>query len=130
MDDNINTLNKRLENTIYIKKSKFITLIYHINNLEEVEIILKAIRKEFKKADHYCYAYIIGEIKKSNNDGEPNGTAGIPILSTLEQLKQNMVLGVVIRYLGGIKLGTGGLTRAYRNSIKECLTKKRTKSFF
>lgn len=115
------TVNKNTENEIEIKKSKFISKIYKIYNLEEVREILQNLKKEYKDATHYCYAYIINENKKSSDDNEPSGTAGIPILQALEKNNLNYVLCVVIRYFGGIKLGAGGLVRAYTKSVTEGL---------
>lgn len=117
------TVNKNTENEIEIKKSKFISKIYKIYNLEEVREILQNLKKEYKDATHYCYAYIINENKKSSDDNEPSGTAGIPILQALEKNNLNYVLCVVIRYFGGIKLGAGGLVRAYTKSVTEGLKK-------
>lgn len=99
-----------------IKKSKFIGLLFNVKNIEEVEDILLRLKKEHKKATHICYAYKITngvEIVKFSDDGEPNGTAGKPILSVIEKRKITNVLICVIRYFGGIKLGAGGLVRAY-----------------
>lgn len=108
-------------NEIVISNSKFITLLYRVVDVNEVNKILKNVKQDYKKADHYCYAYIINDIKKCSDDGEPSGTAGIPILSTLEKKNYNLVLCVVVRYFGGTKLGSGGLIRAYRKSVNECL---------
>jgi len=104
-----------------IKKSKFISKIYKVNSLEEINNILLNLKKEYCDATHHCYAYIINDFKKSSDDGEPGGTAGIPILQVLEKNNLNYVLCVVIRYFGGIKLGAGGLVRAYTKSISELL---------
>jgi len=108
-------------NEIIISNSKFITLLYRVADVNDVKKILKNVKQDYKKADHYCYAYIINDIKKCSDDGEPSGTAGMPILSTLEKKNYNLVLCVVIRYFGGVKLGSGGLIRAYRKSVNECL---------
>ncbi len=107
--------------TLEIKKSKFIAFYYNINNKEEVIDILTNLKKEHKKAKHFPYAYRIGtEIKKSD-DKEPSGTAGLPILNILEKNNLNSVLIVIIRYFGGIKLGAGGLIRAYSTAAKEVI---------
>ena len=108
-------------NTIIIKNSKFICLIYNINSIDEVNIYLNSAKNNYKDATHYCYGYIFNNIKKESDDGEPSGTAGIPILQVLEKNNLNMVLCIVIRYFGGIKLGAGGLVRAYTKSVVECL---------
>ncbi len=115
------TISENTEKEIEIKKSRFISRIYRIYNLEEVDKILQELKKEYKDATHYCYAYIIDENKKSSDDNEPSGTAGIPILQVLEKNNLNYVLCVVIRYFGGIKLGAGGLVRAYTKSVTEGL---------
>lgn len=114
------TINKTIKNELIIKNSKFITILFKLtsNNVEE---LLKEIKQTYPKATHYCYAYIYKEEKKSSDDGEPGGTAGIPILNVLEKENLTNILAVVIRYFGGIKLGAGGLVRAYTKSITEAL---------
>lgn len=108
-------------NTIIIKNSKFISLIYNVTSIEEINNYLEQTKNIYKDATHYCYAYIIEECKKESDDGEPSGTAGIPMLQVLEKNKLNYVLCIVVRYFGGIKLGAGGLVRAYTKSVVECL---------
>lgn len=110
-----------VENEIIINKSKFITKLYKVTDETEIINILNNLKKEYKDSTHICYAYIINNIKRFNDDGEPGGTAGMPILNVLENNDLNFILAVVIRYFGGIKLGAGGLTRAYSNSISETL---------
>lgn len=117
------TIDKDVINEIIINKSKFITYIFKVTDAKKVADILKKLKKEHKDATHYCYAYIIGNIKRFNDDGEPRSTAGMPILNVLENNKLDNVLAVVVRYFGGIKLGAGGLIRAYSNSISEALNK-------
>ena len=104
-----------------IKKSKFISEIYKVNTVEEVNNILSNLRKEHNDANHICYAYIINDLKKSSDDGEPGGTAGVPIMQVIDKQNLNYILAVVIRYFGGIKLGAGGLVRAYTKSISDLL---------
>lgn len=107
--------------TLEIKKSKFIGYYYQVDNLEEIDSILDSLRKEHKKAKHLPYAYKInGQIKKSD-DKEPSGTAGMPILNIIDKNDLNYALIVVVRYFGGIKLGAGGLVRAYSNAAKEAI---------
>jgi uncharacterized YigZ family protein len=108
-------------NLIEINKSKFYGLLIPIDNADEVKDQLVRIRKEYPKATHYCYAYRVNGLEKSNDDGEPAGTAGIPILEIIKQFDLENVLIVVVRYFGGIKLGAGGLVRAYARSAKEVL---------
>lgn len=109
------------ENTISkyeINKSIFICCLYKINSIDEVKTYLEEAKNNFKDATHYTYAYIIDEARKSSDDGEPGGTAGVPIMEVLLKHELNYVLCIVIRYFGGIKLGTGGLVRAYRKSAR------------
>ena len=105
---------------LIIKNSKFITLIYKLAN-QNINLILNEIKKEYPDATHYAYIY--EDIKKASDDGEPSGTAGIPILKVLENNHLTNTLCVVVRYFGGIKLGANGLIRAYTkaaaNAIKE-----------
>lgn len=99
-----------------VKKSRFICQIKRITTEEEGKAFIIAIKKEHYKANHSCSAMIIGDksqIKRSSDDGEPSGTAGIPMLSVLEKQGLTNLVVVVTRYFGGIKLGTGGLIRAY-----------------
>lgn len=119
--DFMKSINKHIENEIIIERSKFITKLFKINNEDEAKEILSNLNTTYNNSTHICYAYIVGNIKRFNDDGEPGGTAGMPILNVLENNNLNYVLAVVIRYFGGIKLGAGGLVRAYSNSISECL---------
>ena len=106
-----------------IKKSKFIAYYYEIDNIEEVVPILNKLKVEHKKCNHIPYAYRIDNICKKSDDKEPTNTAGSPIYNIIERNNLNNVLIVVVRYYGGIKLGTGGLTRAYSNIAKEAIKK-------
>lgn len=115
------SINKNVVNEIIINKSRFITKLIKINNEDEIKIKLDYIKKEYKDATHYCYAYITGNTKRFNDDGEPGGTAGMPILNVLENNNLTNILCVVIRYFGGIKLGAGGLVRAYTKTVTEAL---------
>lgn len=116
------TINNVITNEYIINKSKFITKIYPVFKKEEINNILETLNKEYKDATHICYAYILDNDKRANDDGEPGGTAGMPILNVLEQKELNYILAVVIRYFGGIKLGAGGLVRAYSNCVSETIT--------
>lgn len=109
-------------NELIIKNSKFITVLKQINDNTDVNSIIDNIKKEYPKATHYCYGYITENKKKSSDDGEPGGTAGTPILNVLEKEDIINILVIVIRYFGGIKLGAGGLVRAYSKSVKEALS--------
>ena len=108
-------------NTIEIKKSKFITYLHRTQDEQEAKDFLKAIKKEHPNANHHCTAMIIGNIMRSNDDGEPSQTAGHPMLDVLMHNDMQDILAVVVRYFGGIKLGTGGLVRAYSSSVSEAL---------
>lgn len=115
------TIDNDITNEIIIKNSKFICIIHKIYNIDDIDLYLKTVKDLYKDATHYCYAYIINDIKKFNDDGEPNGTAGSPIIQVLEKNNLNYVICIVIRYFGGIKLGAGGLIRSYSKSVVECL---------
>lgn len=106
-----------------IKNSKFISLIYRVYNKEEVTNYLEKVQKLYPNATHYCFAYIIDNDIKSSDDGEPSKTAGLPILKQIEGHNLNYTLIIVIRYFGGIKLGTGLLTRTYSKMAKEVIKK-------
>ncbi|MBG9981440.1 YigZ family protein [Facklamia sp. DSM 111018] len=116
-----------LEPTYYeieIKKSRFIGFLFPIQDEFDANEELQRIRKKHYKATHHCYAYILGEnssIQRYSDDGEPSGTAGIPILEVLKQNNLTNILAIVVRYYGGIKLGSGGLIRAYSESISSTL---------
>ena len=107
--------------TLEIKKSKFIAYYYEVDNVDDVKEILESLKKEHKKARHIPYAdKIDGYIKKSD-DKEPSGTSGMPILNIIEKNSLNHTLIAIVRYFGGIKLGAGGLIRAYSNTAKEVI---------
>lgn len=115
------TVKENIVNELIINKSRFITYIYKVTSKDEIDNILATLKKEYKDATHHCYAYILGNLKKASDDGEPLHTAGMPILNVLENKELNNILVVVIRYFGGIKLGAGGLVRAYSNSVSKAL---------
>lgn len=108
---------------ITIKNSKFIGVIIPIESINDVKDNLNIIKEEYKNATHYCYAFKLINDKGFSDDREPNKTAGIPILNVIEGNNLVNVLVVVIRYFGGIKLGPGGLIRAYSNTTKEVINK-------
>ena len=114
-------INCNTSHTIIFKKSEFITELYRVFSVDEFNAILKDMKKRHPKATHICTAYRIQQLEKSNDDGEPSGTAGLPMLEVLR--KQNIIdVGAfVIRYYGGIQLGAGGLTRAYSGSVAQAL---------
>lgn len=117
------TIKKEVTNEIIINKSKFITIITKVSNIKDIDNILKNIKTKYKDATHYCYAYIIEGKEKMSDDGEPSGTAGMPILNVIKKHNLTNVICIVVRYFGGIKLGAGGLTRAYSASAKEAIQK-------
>lgn len=101
-----------------IKKSKFLAFAYPITNKDEIMFHVKHLKQSYADARHHCFAYILGNPNNTthagfDDDGEPNGTAGRPMLNVLQHKAIGNVLVVVVRYFGGIKLGAGGLTRAY-----------------
>lgn len=103
-----------------IKKSRFICHIKRVTTEDEARNFIQAVKKEHYKATHNCSAFILGErseMKRSSDDGEPSGTAGVPMLGVLENHQLTNVCAVVTRYFGGIKLGAGGLIRAYAGNV-------------
>lgn len=117
------SIQKEITSEIIINKSRFITILTNINDIDKVKEKLEEIKKKYKDATHYCYAYIINNHEKCSDNGEPSGTAGMPILNVLKQNDLTNILCVVIRYFGGIKLGAGGLIRAYSTSASVALNK-------
>ncbi|MCJ7843222.1 YigZ family protein [Lederbergia sp. NSJ-179] len=118
------TVKKRGEHEITIQKSRFIAHLARVETEEEAQAFIQDIKKQHWNATHNCSAYIIGEqdqIQKANDDGEPSGTAGVPMLEVLKKREIKDTVVVVTRYFGGIKLGAGGLIRAYSSSTSEGL---------
>lgn len=109
--------------TLEIKKSKFIAYYYEIFSKDEVIKILEDLKKEHKKAKHIPYAYKIDNLVRKSDDKEPSGTAGSPIYNLIEMNNLNNTFIAIVRYFGGIKLGAGGLIRAYSNAAKEVIKK-------
>lgn len=114
-------LNCNTSHRIIIKKSEFITELYRVFSIDEINVIIKDAYKRHPKATHICSAYRVLQLEKSNDDGEPSGTAGLPMLEVLRKQSIVDVLALVIRYYGGIQLGAGGLTRAYSNSVVQAI---------
>ena len=115
------TIAHNIETEIEIQKSRFITIIKYITTKEEAkETILKA-KEKYPNATHYTYAYILDSDMHVSDDGEPSGTAGNPMLNVLQKQDLHFTLAIVIRYFGGIKLGAGGLVRAYSGSVRNAL---------
>ena len=118
------TIYQNGEHQIEIKKSKFICHLFRIENEEQAKEYIAKIKKEHYKANHNWSAYMLGEnfeIQRSSDDGEPSGTAGVPMLEVLKKNQLQNTLAIVTRYFGGIKLGAGGLIRAYSTSVSEAL---------
>lgn len=118
------TIDKPHHATIEIKKSKFIAYVFPIQTEAEAKEAIQSLKKEHFKARHHCSAYRLmkdGLIEHSSDDGEPSGTAGRPMLERLRHEQLVNVLVVVVRYFGGIKLGTGGLSRAYGEAVQNAL---------
>ena len=100
-----------------INKSKFISYLCPVQTEEEAKEYLKSIKKLHPKATHHCSAYVVDDIERSNDDGEPASSAGLPMLQVLRGNDLNFVIAVVVRYYGGVKLGVGGLIRAYGGGV-------------
>lgn len=119
-----NTVKGFGENEINIERSRFITYVNRVETEEEAQEFIASIKKKHHDANHNCSAYMIGEqnmIQKANDDGEPSGTAGVPMLEVLKKRDLKDTVVVVTRYFGGIKLGAGGLIRAYGRAVSEGL---------
>ena len=126
------TLARPVTARLEIKKSDFITYAYPVTSREQAMFHVEQLREKYADARHHCWAYIIGDPNNTtsagfDDDGEPNGTAGRPILNVLQHKNIGNVIVIVVRYFGGIKLGAGGLTRAYAGSAQAavdemCLT--------
>ena len=118
------TVKQAGEHEIIIQKSRFIAHIKRTESEAEAQEFIQTLKKKYWDATHNCSAYLIGEhdqIQKANDDGEPSGTAGVPILEVLKKRKLKDTVVVVTRYFGGIKLGAGGLIRAYGKATSEGL---------
>lgn len=118
------TIARAVEHELVIRKSRFIARAAPVGSVAEAETFIAGIRKEHWDARHNCTAMITGlrgDQARSNDDGEPSGTAGMPMLEVLRQRRLTDLVVVVTRYFGGIKLGAGGLVRAYSSAVSECL---------
>ncbi|WP_461213243.1 YigZ family protein [Lacticaseibacillus sp. GG6-2] len=112
------------EHELIIKKSRFITHLARIQSEEDAQAFIAKIKKQHYKANHNVPVYLLGDddhIQRANDDGEPSGTAGVPMLQTLQQMGLHDVCAVTTRYFGGIKLGAGGLIRAYANGVQDAV---------
>lgn len=117
-----------VEHELVEKKSRFLTRIEPVSTVAEADAVVAARRKQFWDARHHCVALIVGltaDQQRSNDDGEPSGTAGIPMLEVLRRRELTDLVAVVTRYFGGVKLGAGGLVRAYSTAVSETLDRAR-----
>lgn len=115
---------------IKIKRSLFISTADYVKGQEEAELFISKISKEFKDATHNCWAYKIGQIEMSSDNGEPSGTAGLPILNAIKSSGLDRIAVIVTRYFGGIKLGIRGLIDVYESAAKRALENATKKVFF
>lgn len=117
----MNTIQKQIQYEQIINKSKFIAIIKPVHNKEQIIPILEETKQQYKNATHYCYAYIIDGEQRCSDDKEPSKTAGMPILNVLQNQDLNHIICIIVRYFGGIKLGAGGLVRAYSSTTSLAL---------
>lgn len=121
---NFITIKQNIEQETVINKSRFITYLFKVENEDEAKAKIDEIKALHKDATHNCSAYTVGDshqIQKANDDGEPSGTAGVPMLESLKKNDIHNVVAIVTRYFGGIKLGSGGLIRAYQGRVSEAI---------
>ncbi len=133
MNKSYKSIKKQVENLVIIEKSKFISFLFPILSEDEARGIIADIRKKHSLATHVCYAFIAdkdGLNQKFSDDGEPQGTAGMPMLDALKNSGLKQVLAVVVRYFGGVKLGTGGLVRAYQGGVLDAVKRSEIVEYF
>lgn len=125
MTDEYKTITEVIGEGFYSeKRSKFLAFAHHVETIDEIKDILASYRKKYYDARHVCYAYMLGPDKadfRANDDGEPSSTAGKPILGQINSYDLTNVLVIVVRYYGGVNLGTGGLIVAYRTAAADAL---------
>ena len=124
--DAYKSISARSEGLFKDNGSRFIALAYRVETVSEIKEIVDGLKKEYHDARHHCYAYRLGhegKIFRANDDGEPSGSAGRPILGQIDSVGLSDILVVVVRYFGGIKLGIPGLIRAYKTSTSDALEK-------
>lgn len=119
------SIKENVQTKYEINKSVFIACLYKIRNKDDINKHLIDIKNIYKNATHYCYAYIFGNEKKAFDDKEPKGTAGNPIIEVLDKNNLNYILCIIVRYFGGIKLGSGGLIRAYSKSTSLAISESK-----
>lgn len=120
------TISEQFEYEEFIKKSRFICQLTSVKNEMDAQKLIKSIKRVHSKANHNCSAFILGDsqnIQRANDDGEPSGTAGIPMLEILKKHHLTNTCAIITRYFGGIKLGAGGLIRAYSGIVNRALEK-------
>ena len=126
MQDTYNTISSKIGEGFYSeKRSKFLAFAHHVSSLDEIKQLLAAYRKKYYDARHCCYAYMLGPQRvdfRANDDGEPSSTAGKPILGQINSSDLTDILIVVVRYYGGVNLGTGGLIVAYRTAAADAIS--------
>lgn len=123
--DTYKTINSPAEGIYKEKGSKFLSFVLPVNNAEEVKVIVTDFRKRYFDARHICYAYMIGSSRiefRVNDDGEPSGTAGRPIMGQINSHELTNIIVIVVRYFGGILLGTGGLATAYKEAAIDAIS--------
>jgi uncharacterized YigZ family protein len=126
MSDTYKTISTPSEGIYKEKGSKFLSFAFPVNSADEVKELIKIFKKDYYDARHVCYAYVIGKERKewrANDDGEPSGTAGRPIMGQINSRELTNILVIVVRYFGGILLGTGGLTIAYKDATADALNR-------
>lgn len=125
MTDEFKTITEVIGEGFYSeKRSRFLAFAHHVETIDEIKDILASYRKKYYDARHVCYAYVLGADKadfRANDDGEPSSTAGKPILGQINSYDLTNVLVIVVRYYGGVNLGTGGLIVAYRTAAADAL---------
>ena len=125
MTDEYKTITDHIGEGLYSeKRSKFLAFAHHVNDVEDVKRLVAEYRKKYYDARHVCYAYVLGADRaefRANDDGEPSSTAGKPILGQIHSAELTDILVVVVRYYGGVNLGTGGLIVAYRTAAADAL---------
>ena len=124
MDDTFKTIAAPAEGTYSEKRSKFLAFAIPVRTLDEVKELVKEYQKKYYDARHACYAYMLGHERKdfrANDNGEPSGTAGKPILGQIKSNELTDILIIVVRYFGGIKLGTSGLIGAYKTAAADAI---------
>jgi len=129
MEDTYRSIDKPSTGIYKEKGSKFLSFAYPVEDEEEIQELIHQLQKQYYDARHHCYAYILGKdmgTYRANDDGEPNHSAGDPILGQIRSQQLTQVLIVVVRYFGGTKLGVGGLIRAYKTAAAEALLSAHT----